>query len=68
MPDDAARLTHLLDQAGGHLDAIAPRLRAYFHALTSGEDAIPPEQAIELVRDVQRRMIGWPKGLDDAGP
>lgn len=58
MSDDHTRLTHLLDQASGVLHDIAPRLRAFYRELTDGEDGIPPEQAIRLVRDVQRRFIG----------
>lgn len=58
MADDAARLAHLLDQVGGHLHHFSPVMKAYFRELTTGDDAIPPEQAIHLVRDAQSRLWG----------
>lgn len=56
MPDDATRPRHLLDQLGGHLEAMAPALAKYYRDLTAA--GIPPEQAIQLVRDAQARMWG----------
>lgn len=56
MPDDAARLTHLLEQIGGHLKQMTPTLAAYYLDLV--KEGIPPAQAIELVRDAQARLIG----------
>lgn len=53
---DNTRLTHLLDQLGGHLKQFAPVLAAYYHDLVA--QGIPPEQAIQLVRDAQARMWG----------
>lgn len=63
----STRLTFLLDQTAGHLRQIAPVLRSFYQQLTEGEDGIPPEQAIQLVRDVQRRMIGDNPPEDDDG-
>ena len=63
MPDDRARLTHLLDQASGVLSEIAPQLAAYYQRLVA--EGIPPPQAIQLVRDVQSRMIGGASDDDE---
>jgi hypothetical protein len=62
MTDDSARLTHLLDQVGGHLHQFTPVMKAYFRELTTGDNPIPPEQAIQLVRDAQARLWGRPGG------
>lgn len=56
MSDDRARLVHLLEQAEGILADLAPSLGRYYARLVDA--GIPPEQAILLVRDVQRRYLG----------
>ncbi len=56
MPDDRARLVHLLEQAEGILADITPSLARYYQRLVG--EGVPPAQAIVLVKDVQRRYLG----------
>jgi hypothetical protein len=56
MPDEHARLLHLLEQAEGVLADITPSLAGYYARLVDA--GIPAPQAIVLVRDVQRRYLG----------
>lgn len=65
MPDNAALLRHLIEQSTGILKECSPALKAYFRDLTTGDDPIPPEQAILLVRDLQARYIGVSRNEDE---